>query len=402
MSATLEDLDLAAAFADVVDDYAGRAGDVLFDRHVGQGPDGDLDAIPQLVDEARTVGLVADSTGGAPGTDYGIWGDHVLEQGCDLDLRTLATLGRTCAGLAAALHAEGIGRLALGDAVTRSTLIGGGDTVAAVFVPDYGVALDPRAETDAVHLHGTGDGFCLRGSSGFVWSSGEPDWLTVVARTPPGDHPAEWVITGVRAAAPGVGLATNGHRIGLRAIGHHRVDFDDTPVADEAVIARGDDALASVTRLVACDWLGCAAIALGAARRAHAQATAYAGARRQGGRTIAEHAAVRLLLAQASHHITTLETVLGRHATVPLDSLPHDDLLRWAITARLGVGEHAAAAVTDSLQVHGGYGYMDDYGLSKRLRDVHALGARHGSREQLLLLLHPLDATDPMVTRGGR
>lgn len=401
MSTSLEDSDLVSAFAAIVEDYGERAADVLFDPRAGEGPDGDLAAIPRLIEEARTVGLVADNGGGVAGTDYGIWGDHVLAQGCGLDLRTLATLGWTCAGLAAVLHSEGIGRLALGAAPTRSAPATDTDTVAAVYVPGYGVVLDPRTETDAVRLVSTVDGLRLQGSSGYVWSSGEPDWLSVVARTTPGERPAQWVIAAVRADAPGVQLTANGDRIGLRALGHHRVEFNGALVAGDAVIARGDEALAGITRLIACDWLGCAAIALGVARRAHTQATEYASARRQGGRTIGEHAAVRLLLAQASHHITAFEAVVSRHDSVPLRALSHDELLRWAITARLGIGEHAAAAVTDSLQVHGGYGYMDDYGLSKRLRDVHALGARHGSREQLLLLLHAVDAADPIRLGGG-
>jgi alkylation response protein AidB-like acyl-CoA dehydrogenase len=49
--------------------------------------------------------------------------------------------------------------------------------------------------------------------------------------------------------------------------------------------------------------------------------------------------------------------------------------------------------VTDALQALGGYGYMDEYGLSKRLRDVTALRVLHGGPDQLLLARNDLGAT---------
>jgi alkylation response protein AidB-like acyl-CoA dehydrogenase len=77
--------------------------------------------------------------------------------------------------------------------------------------------------------------------------------------------------------------------------------------------------------------------------------------------------------------------VLERHVGSPLTELDPDALLRWAIDARLAAGEHATRAVSDALQALGGYGYMDEYGLSKRLRDVTALRVLHGGPDQLLL-----------------
>ena len=49
--------------------------------------------------------------------------------------------------------------------------------------------------------------------------------------------------------------------------------------------------------------------------------------------------------------------------------------------------------MTDALQTLGGYGYMDEYGLSKRLRDVTALRVLHGGPDQLLLVRDEREAT---------
>ncbi|HEY0951392.1 acyl-CoA dehydrogenase family protein, partial [Nocardioides sp.] len=147
-----------------------------------------------------------------------------------------------------------------------------------------------------------------------------------------------------------------------------------------------------VRRTIATDWLGQAAIALGCAEQAIATAREYTRARVQGGVVIAEHAAVRLLLSRAEHDAALVAAVLERHARTPLRELDPGTLLRWAVDARLAVGEHAGRAVTDALQTLGGYGYMDEYGLSKRLRDITALRVLHGGPDQLLLARDDLGA----------
>jgi hypothetical protein len=113
----------------------------------------------------------------------------------------------------------------------------------------------------------------------------------------------------------------------------------------------------------------------------------------QGGAAISEHAAIRLLLSRAEHDAGVVAAVLERHAGTPLEQVDQAALLRWAVDARLAAGEHAGRAVTDALQTLGGYGYMDEYGLSKRLRDVAALRVLHGGPDQLLLARNELGAT---------
>jgi alkylation response protein AidB-like acyl-CoA dehydrogenase len=123
-----------------------------------------------------------------------------------------------------------------------------------------------------------------------------------------------------------------------------------------------------------------------------ADATAYTWSRVQGGVPIAEHAAIRLLLGRAQHDLSVLAAVLDRHTGTPLTELDPTTLLRWGADARLAAGEHGSRAVTDALQGLGGYGYMDEYGLSKRLRDLAALRVLHGGPDQLVLLRQGLPA----------
>jgi alkylation response protein AidB-like acyl-CoA dehydrogenase len=92
----------------------------------------------------------------------------------------------------------------------------------------------------------------------------------------------------------------------------------------------------------------------------------------------------------AEYDIALLDAILYRHADEPLSSQDTSTLLRWALQARLAVVEHAQRAVTNCLQTLGGYGYMEDYGFEKRLRDVSTLKSLHGAPDQLKLYLNEL------------
>ena len=84
------------------------------------------------------------------------------------------------------------------------------------------------------------------------------------------------------------------------------------------------------------------------------------------------------------------EAMMYRYAQRPLSWYDPVSLLQWAVQARLAVVEHAFRAVTDCLQTLGGYGYMEDYRLEKRLRDVSTLKGLHGAPDQLKLFLNEL------------
>ena len=120
--------------------------------------------------------------------------------------------------------------------------------------------------------------------------------------------------------------------------------------------------------MLAAHLLGLTAVALGNAKGALRDAVTYASQRLQGGRPIKEYGAVKRLLGGAHCRVSTVELGL-RCAAVefPKTSLPS----LWGLwnTSRQLLLE----AVSDCLQVFGGYGYMEDYGMERRLRDAMTL-----------------------------
>lgn len=389
-------------FIDVVRSFASDCRHALFSGRNGvdPGPDGDLSAVPQLLDRARSIGLMADPSAGVEDGDFGVWGASSLELGPGPSLRALSVLAETCAGFAASIHAQGMGRLSLNDRRVSVDGVNGvnGTTIAAAFVPEAGIVIDDRAQHGAVMaISGPrAEPGVLRGRSRFVWASARPDHLTVFCR----DGSEPFIVT-VPGDSKGLSMVPVTGVVGLRAVGRFEVDLVDVPFDAASVVASGGDAVSSVCRMSALDWLGLAAIGLGAARGALNKAASYASTRIQGGVAIVEHASVRLLLAQASHDVTTLTAVLAAVPDKPIGSISDDDLLSYAISARLAMADHAFRAVSNCIQVLGGYGYMDDYGISKRLRDVSALRSRHGNREQLMLALASLNGHVPDPPSSG-
>ncbi|MGD0256026.1 MAG: acyl-CoA dehydrogenase family protein [Acidimicrobiales bacterium] len=375
------DLDL---LLDTVEQLAANAEQRLFRV---EAPDGDLGTIDGLLADAATIGLLAD-----PDSDtgrWGVWGRHVDTEGLGLSLAVLRRLGRVCAGLATAVHAQGLGTLLLGPGGRPAGAREGGRLIAA-FSPPFGTALDPRTFGDGLHLVER-NGLRLQGTARFALVAGTADLVVLAVRAGPGPD-AGWAVLALLAGTTGLKLTPTGARIGLRATGMVDVIADRVTIGPEALRHRGERAEQLLCTTMGCDWLGQAAITLGSAERAVDDAAAYAASRVQGGVPIAEHAAIRLLLGRAEHDLAVLAALLDRHVGTPLADLDPLTLLRWGVDARLAAGEHGGRAVTDALQTLGGYGYMDEYGLSKRLRDVAALRVLHGGPDQLLLLRHSLDA----------
>jgi alkylation response protein AidB-like acyl-CoA dehydrogenase len=116
--------------------------------------------------------------------------------------------------------------------------------------------------------------------------------------------------------------------------------------------------------------LGICAIAVGNAEGALETAARYAAERYQGGDQIDRHPAVLGLLGEAASRVFAGAALLASEADQTVDSRR---ALWRALASKLRIPEDCCQAVTDCLQVLGGYGYMEDYRLEKRLRDAMTL-----------------------------
>ncbi len=352
----------------------------------GDAPDGDLDRVPSILDAAFEVGIAASPRSGMPGFEYGIWGTSSDNPGgVRLSAILLSIVAETCAGIAMNLHVQG-----LASRVITSSENDLPEPPARVAValqeghtpPCYRALLGQGGRSDegiGTRAIPAETGWVISGSKSFIYGMEGTDAFLVFCSTAEhhgGENPGCLLVP---AGAQGLEVRDIGGRTGIRACGLSHLALKDVKVAPEHYLSSGE-AFSQVGQAVCLHWLGISAIAAGNASGALKAAREYAAVRYQGGTTIEEHPAVRKLLALSEARVEAAFALLLQ--TAGFASGNADFLRRCAIT-KLMTTDWAFSAVTDALQVFGGYGYMEDYGMEKRLRDAIVLKTTAGSRNYM-------------------
>jgi alkylation response protein AidB-like acyl-CoA dehydrogenase len=354
----------------------------------GEYPDGNLKLLPEKLDTAFSTGIAASPELSMSGSTYGIWGGAVDEQGLTPSLLLLSVIAETCGGIAICLHAQGVAsNLVL---QTKGKKLHAPVRVAlclqeGIGPPFLGTIVSPgkdapaRIMTTAV---AEGNTFIINGLKSFVYSMDGVDAYVVLARV--GENWGSFLVP----ANDGRVVRTDvGVRTGLRACRVEHVEFKNVSVPREARIDDGD-ARGLVIRALGLNWAGMSAIAVGIAKGAAIAARKYAADRYQGGTQIEEHPAIKMLIAGSEASIASAESAV--FSLKDADFTTTRRLLKPAIT-KLSVADLCARAVTDCLQSFGGYGYMEDFGMEKRLRDVTVIKSASGSPTYLKQLIFDVE-----------
>jgi alkylation response protein AidB-like acyl-CoA dehydrogenase len=165
---------------------------------------------------------------------------------------------------------------------------------------------------------------------------------------------------------------------GLRAARPACLGMEDVAAERSGRLPRG-----AREALLASLCLGAAALSAGITFKALEAAEAYTRERYQAGGIIFQHQQVRLMLAEmraaAEAACAMLAGACGRDGDSPS--------LEAALAAKVLVCERAAQAARDAVQLHGGYGYMREYGMERLMRDASYLQAWPFPSQEALLLL---------------
>jgi alkylation response protein AidB-like acyl-CoA dehydrogenase len=132
-------------------------------------------------------------------------------------------------------------------------------------------------------------------------------------------------------------------------------------------------------------YVGLASVAIGITRNAMGKAYAYASERYQAGKMIIEHQAIRIMLAEMLAAVEQGRALVKKAC--------EDGGLAPAMTAWLKATSGAHQAALDGVQIHGGYGYMRDYGMERLMRDSKYCQMYPQTNQEALLLLLELSET---------
>ncbi len=360
-------------YQDLARQYAKKS---LLPIFQGEYSDGNLSLLPEKLKTAFDIGIAAAPDESLAGCQYGIWGGALDETGIMPSVLLLSVVAETCGGVAMCLHAQGVASNLLLGAKRKLSFVPVRVALGlqeGFYPPFIGTVISPDKDAPAkitTTAAQQNNHYIMNGSKSFVYSMNDVDAYIVFALVN-----KTWGCFLVNAYENGVEMMDVGVRTGLRACRVEHVKFNNVKIPLEDRIDDGD-AREMVIRALNLNWTGMAAVASGIAKGASAAARRYAAERYQGGKQIEEHPAVKMLIAGAEASVASAEAALFALQDGNLGSLKH---LKKTAAAKLSVMELCSRAVTDCLQTFGGYGYMEDYGMEKRLRDVTVLKSASGS-----------------------
>jgi len=238
-------------------------------------------------------------------------------------------------------------------------------------------ALRTRAERD-------GDHYVLTGEKQFISGAGASDLYLVMARTG-GAGPNGISAILVERDAPGLSFGANERKMGWNAQPTRAVRLDGVRVpVENRVGAEGQGFKIALAGLDG-GRLNIAACALGGAQGALDRTLAYMADRRAFGTRLADMQALQFRVADMATDLEVSRAFL-RHAAAALDAGAPEATSLCAMAKR-HVTDAAFRVANEALQLHGGYGYLAEYGIEKIVRDLRVHQILEGTNEIMRMIV---------------
>ncbi len=246
---------------------------------------------------------------------------------------------------------------------------------------------EPGSGSDAAALKTqakrTNDGFQLTGTKAFISGGGYSDAYVVMARTGE-DGPKGISAMLVEEGTPGLSFGGLEDKMGWRSQPTRQVQFDDCPTPFENLL--GDEGSGFRYAMEGLDGgrLNISACSLGAAQSALDQTLTYMSERKAFGRSIDQFQGLQFRLADMEIALQSARTFL-RQAAWKLDH-QSPDASKFCAMAKKLCTETGSNVADQCLQLHGGYGYLADYGIEKIVRDLRVHQILEGTNEIMRLI----------------
>lgn len=247
---------------------------------------------------------------------------------------------------------------------------------------------EPGSGSDAAALRAradrTNEGYNLNGTKSFISGAGFSDLYVVMARTG-ADGPKGISALMVEKGADGLSFGAMEKKMGWRAQPTAQVIMENCAIdADSLLGAEGDGFRYAMMGLDG-GRLNIAAAALGGAQSAYDKALAYAKDRQAFGRSIDQFQSLQFKLADMHTTLDVARCYL-RQAAWKLDNQAPDATRACAMAKRY-VTDSCFAVANEALQIHGGYGYLTDYGVEKIVRDLRVHQILEGTNEIMRVII---------------
>ena len=256
---------------------------------------------------------------------------------------------------------------------------------------------EPEAGSDAGHLRTTAtrrDGeYVLNGAKVFITNAAEAGLFVVFAAMRAG---APETVTAflIEGGANGLVVGPPFKKMGLHASPISEVRLEDCRVPEDQRLGAEGEGFRIAMRALDSGRIGISAQAVGLAQGALDDAVAYAKERKQFGKPIAELQAIQNKIADAAVKVAAARWLTWQAAARCDSGLP---FTREASTAKLYATDMAMDVTLEMLQVFGGYGYLEDYPMARRVRDAKACQIYEGTNQVQRIVIARELLRQPMV-----
>ncbi|MDC1482385.1 acyl-CoA dehydrogenase family protein, partial [Ascidiaceihabitans sp.] len=247
---------------------------------------------------------------------------------------------------------------------------------------------EPGSGSDAAALktraERTNEGYTLNGTKSFISGGGYSDAYVCMVRT--GEGGAAGVSTVyVEDGSDGLSFGGLEQKMGWRSQPTAQVQFDDCKVAAQNLI--GEEGKGFKYAMMGLDGgrLNISACSLGAAQTALNATLDYMGERKAFGKSIDQFQGLQWRLADMEIELQAARVFL-RQAAWKLDT-GAQDATKYCAMAKKFVTEVGSKVVDQCLQLHGGYGYLADYGIEKLVRDLRVHQILEGTNEIMRVIV---------------
>jgi short-chain 2-methylacyl-CoA dehydrogenase len=249
---------------------------------------------------------------------------------------------------------------------------------------------EPNAGSDAGNVQTKATlrngSWVINGTKAFITNSGTDitGGTTITAVTASHDGKPEISNIIVPQSTPGFARSKKYRKMGWRASDTRELSFIDASVPEENLLGTRGEGYRQFLTVLDGGRISVAALSIGLALGAYDEALAYAKERQAFGRPISKFQAISFKLVDMLTQIEHAKLMMLRAAW---EKDHGRDYVQSASFAKLFAGELSHRVVNDALQIHGGYGFMDEYPISRMYRDQKINEIGEGTNEVQRLIL---------------
>ena len=247
---------------------------------------------------------------------------------------------------------------------------------------------EPEAGSDAAAQKTTavlqGDEWVINGKKNFITNGNVADYCVLMAMTDRSKGYKGISCFIVDCKAPGFSVGVVEKKLGIKASGTAELIFEDYRLPKENLLGQVGQGFYVAMNTLDGGRIGIASQALGIGRAALEAATEYSKTRVQFGKPISQLQAIQWMIADMATELDAARLLTLRAALLKDHKMRYE---KEAAMAKLFASEASSRITTKAIQIHGGYGYIQEYNVERHFRDARITELYEGTSEVMRLVI---------------